>query len=391
MLLPGKVVTVVGPPAQGKATILRLLSGQIFPTVVVDPENPVNGRCTLFVPPHLRIVQIQENPMIFNTTVFANLVYGIKPSPNLDWTAIKKRSLKIAKRLRMSVELTNYHFEDEGFLGIGGVRITRADRQLISLARALVMNPELIVAHKPTSLLDDRQTDNVLDMFKEFTENRGVFMPAIEPLVRRRRRTIIFSAKNEYVASHADVVYQARKGVLLPIPRGRTEAENMHALKMAFRSIKQDTAKLLSRSPSEFTDDYDENAHDMDGSDEGDDDDDDVASRSIIRNELLPRPSNVDTKNRKGSIDKIPTDARSLSRSSTDFIELDTIESCVEGSKKNASDINDRGPSENKKRHKSAKRPGPGPATRPARNKTSKPVRGWGSRTSSRSQALSTL
>ena len=127
------------------------------------------------------------DPWRICTTVFANLIYGIKPSPNLDWSAIKKRSLKIAKRLGMSVELTNYHFEDAGYLGVGGVRITRADRQLISLARALVMNPELIVAHKPTSLLDDRQTDNVLDMFKEFTENRGVFMPATEPLVRRRR------------------------------------------------------------------------------------------------------------------------------------------------------------------------------------------------------------
>ena len=53
--------------------------------------------------------------------------------------------------------------------------------------------------HKPTALLDDRQTEAVLDMFKEFTENRGIFMPSDEPLVRRRRRTIIYSAKNEAV------------------------------------------------------------------------------------------------------------------------------------------------------------------------------------------------
>ena len=75
------------------------------------------------------------------------------------------------------------------------------------------------------------QTDNVLDMFKEFTENRGVFMPSDEPLVRRRRRTVIYSAKNEVVASAADVVYEARAGALYPIPTGKTKTETLKALK----------------------------------------------------------------------------------------------------------------------------------------------------------------
>jgi ABC-type multidrug transport system fused ATPase/permease subunit len=95
--------------------------------------------------------------MVFNTSVCLNMTYGIKPSPGLDWPAIKRRALKIAKRLGMSIELTNDYFETDGYLGANGVRITRADRQLISLGRALVMNPELIICHKPTSLLDDRQ------------------------------------------------------------------------------------------------------------------------------------------------------------------------------------------------------------------------------------------
>ena len=67
--------------------------------------------------------------------------------------AIKKRALKIAKRLGMSVELTSEHFEASGYLGAGGVKITRADRQLISLGRALLMNPELIICHKPSKVI----------------------------------------------------------------------------------------------------------------------------------------------------------------------------------------------------------------------------------------------
>ena len=74
----GKMVSIVGPPSQGKATIMRLIAGQIFPRVQLDASNPVNGKCTLFVPPHLRIVQIAENPIIFNSSVYQNLIYGIK-------------------------------------------------------------------------------------------------------------------------------------------------------------------------------------------------------------------------------------------------------------------------------------------------------------------------
>ena len=44
------------------------------------------------------------------------------------------------------------------------------------------MNPEVIVAYKPTSLLDDEQTANVLALFREFVDNRGVCMDPREPL-----------------------------------------------------------------------------------------------------------------------------------------------------------------------------------------------------------------
>lgn len=162
---------------------MRLIAGEIFPKVEVDDDDPVNGRCSLFVPPHLRIVQITENPLIFNSSVVKNMTHGIKPSPGLDWAAIADRARKIGRRLGLSPELTDEFFETEGHLGSNGSRITRADRQLISIGRALVMNPELIVCHKPTALLDEKQTDATMDMFKEFVENRGVFM--VSAIARR--------------------------------------------------------------------------------------------------------------------------------------------------------------------------------------------------------------
>jgi len=65
------------------------------------------------------------------------------------------------------------------------------------------MNPEAIVVHKPTALL--RHVPIVV-------ENRGVFMPETEPLVKwRRRRTVLITAKGAKVASLCDEVSAGKR------------------------------------------------------------------------------------------------------------------------------------------------------------------------------------
>jgi len=211
----GKMVAVVGPPSQGKATILRLLAGQIFPDLSVQAGGAIPQ---LFVPPHLRIVQIQENPMVLGPeeSIFDNLIFGVKQSPNMDLAALETRARAIMEKLDFNRVLLEKRFMEKGFLGLDGSRITRGDRQLIALGRAFVMNPEVIIAHKPTALLDDSHTSKVLEMFREFTDNRGVLMPDDEPLIRRRKRTAIFTAKNASIASLSHVVY---KVLLMPLFR----------------------------------------------------------------------------------------------------------------------------------------------------------------------------
>ena len=124
----------------------------------------VEKTAQLFVPPHLRVVQIQENPMVLGPeeSIFDNLVYGIKQSPSTDWVALEVRARKIMKRIGFNPILLEKHFTEKGYLGSNGVRITLGDRQLISLGRAFIMNPELIIAHKPTALLTDENTKKVL-------------------------------------------------------------------------------------------------------------------------------------------------------------------------------------------------------------------------------------
>lgn len=230
------MIAVLGDPSQGKATILRIIASQIFPDFRTngdcDDEPPTEN--VVFVPPHLRAIQLQENPMILGPaeSIFDNLIYGIKKSPNTDFAALEGRARSIMGRLGLRESLLRKNFKRSGYIGTNGCRLTRGDRQLICLGRAFVMNPELIIAHKPTLVLDDEHSDLVLEMFREYVDRRGVFMDPQEPLIMRRKRTVVYTAKNERAAEGSHEIYDAVDGhlVLRKAPGSATSGRRPSAL-----------------------------------------------------------------------------------------------------------------------------------------------------------------
>ena len=73
---------------------------------------------------------------------------------------------------------------------------------------------QMIIIHKPTAILDKVRQDKVVAMMQEYVRNRGVMMDPNEPLVMRRKRTLIFTTLNDAIAAQADEVYQVEGGRL---------------------------------------------------------------------------------------------------------------------------------------------------------------------------------
>jgi hypothetical protein len=113
-------------------------------------------------------------------------ILGIKLTPSTNLEELELRARKVMKRLNFTPSLLEHHFKQKGFIGAEGCRITRTNRQLISLGRALVMNPEVLIVHKPDCLFSDSFSEILIKVFREFVDNRGVCMPpeSEEPLVR---------------------------------------------------------------------------------------------------------------------------------------------------------------------------------------------------------------
>lgn len=75
----------------------------------------------------------------------------------------------------------------------------------------------MIIAHKPTALLDNTRQEKAIAMMQEYVRNRGVLMDPNEPLIMRRKRTLIFTTLSDEVAALADDIYVVEGGRLTKV------------------------------------------------------------------------------------------------------------------------------------------------------------------------------
>merc|ERR1719183_2096300 len=95
-------------------------------------------------------------------------------------------------------------------------RLAHTSRCLLSLARALIANPELMCIHKPTMPYDEKLSYTVLDVLLQFVREKGLAQDLTKRHLRRPRTCIMTSSKLLFV-NHADAVYHVsrRHGIRL--------------------------------------------------------------------------------------------------------------------------------------------------------------------------------
>ena len=75
----------------------------------------------------------------------------------------------------------------------------------------------MIIAHMPTALLDNTRQEKAIALMQEYVRNRGVLMDPNEPLIMRRKRTLIFTTLSDQVAALADDIYVVEGGRLTKV------------------------------------------------------------------------------------------------------------------------------------------------------------------------------
>ncbi|HTY11891.1 MAG TPA: nitrate/sulfonate/bicarbonate ABC transporter ATP-binding protein [Bacteroidota bacterium] len=142
---PGEIVALLGPSGSGKSTMMRILTGLITPTTgeVLAYEKPLVGF-------HPRAAIVFQNFALYPwLTVHENIAMG------LEWLQLPEEDLRT--RVRQAVDKVGL----EGFEEAYPKELSGGMKQRVGIARAIVVQPELLCMDEPFSALDVLTAENL--------------------------------------------------------------------------------------------------------------------------------------------------------------------------------------------------------------------------------------
>jgi acetoin utilization transport system ATP-binding protein len=163
----GEIVAVVGRSGSGKSTLLNLISGFIQPEVGNITINGTNlskfseSKWAEFRLNHLGFI-FQSFQLIPSMSAFENVELPLVLK-GVGEHERKKRTEEMLKRV--GLESFQNHYPGE---------LSGGQQQRVSIARALILNPPLILADEPTGSLDSENEKQLLSFIKELNEKYGI-------------------------------------------------------------------------------------------------------------------------------------------------------------------------------------------------------------------------
>jgi ABC-type lipoprotein export system ATPase subunit len=191
----GKIYSIMGPSGSGKSTLLNLISlidkptsGSIkFLNKTIDFNNTENN--DIFRANNIGIVYQQDN-LLTDFTALEN-VYLACLASGLEKNQSKLKSVNILKQVGLANRIDHYPNELSG-----------GEKQRVSISRALVNEPNIILADEPTGSLDKKNADEIFDLLKK----------QINP-----NRLILFATHNRFLANKSDCLLEIVDGRLKSI------------------------------------------------------------------------------------------------------------------------------------------------------------------------------
>jgi cell division transport system ATP-binding protein len=158
----GEMVVVTGHSGAGKSTLLKLLAVLERPTegqVLVGGEN-VSALKRAALPYWRRSIGLimQDQRLLFDRSAFDNVMLPLAISSHPPREA--------AKRVSAALERVGLAGSDKAM----PVELSGGEQQRLTIARAIVNRPQILLADEPTAHLDDAYARDIADLFRSFNE-----------------------------------------------------------------------------------------------------------------------------------------------------------------------------------------------------------------------------
>lgn len=182
----GSFVCLSGPSGSGKTTLLNAIGGL---------DRPDSGSIFLagrylekLNKSELAEMRLRHIGFVFQAY---NLVSVLSARENVEFV-MQMQGMSSTKRQQLSMDI----LEEVGLKGMENRRpaqLSGGQQQRVAVARAIVSEPELVLADEPTANLDSHTAENLMDLFLELNQTRGItFIIAThdDRVIRRAQRVI---------------------------------------------------------------------------------------------------------------------------------------------------------------------------------------------------------
>jgi ATP-binding cassette subfamily B protein len=190
----GETIAFVGPSGSGKTTLVKLLVGLYQPMEGKVLYNQISGREIDLNQLREKIGFVTQDTQLFSGTIRENLLF-VKPS------ASDEDCMRVLHQAACQNLLARADKGLDTVIGEGGVKVSGGEKQRLSIARALLRNPDILVFDEATSSLDSITEEEITKTIREVSD----ITSQITILIAHRLSTI----------RHADRIFVLEKGNII--------------------------------------------------------------------------------------------------------------------------------------------------------------------------------
>lgn len=187
----GETIAFVGPSGSGKTTLMKLLVGLYRPQRGKILYNGIDETSINFEDLRNQIGFVTQDTQLFSGTIRENLVF-VNPS------AMEDDLMDVINKASCQNLLSRAEKGMDTMIGEGGLKLSGGEKQRLSIARALLRKPRLLIFDEATSSLDSLTEEEITSTIREISSSRN----QVTILIAHRLSTIM----------HADRIYVLEKG-----------------------------------------------------------------------------------------------------------------------------------------------------------------------------------
>lgn len=197
----GSTVALVGPSGSGKTTITNLVARFYDPTDGVVRVNGIDLRDIQLRSYRRLLGLVQQDTFLFDGTIAENIAYRHPDSP-------RETVIDAAKRANAHEFISSFADGYDTLIGERGVRLSGGQAQRVSIARAILADPRILILDEATSNLDSESEQLIQAALAELMQDRTTFVIAhrLSTITHADMIVVIEDGQISEMGTHAELM-----------------------------------------------------------------------------------------------------------------------------------------------------------------------------------------